>query len=149
MTLIFRKTQCFNLHGKLSSNWQCKITMGDYLQEQFIKALYTVNFGLYCENKEKDTSHANNQHTSGPYINMSCTRHHNICQNSFLSRPHKLHINHWQQQPPKDTISSTLTQDKDTTTVHIALVYILIIDFKLPKSTLHPLRTHYRLPKST
>ena len=27
------KIQCFNLHGKLSSNWQCKISMGDYLQE--------------------------------------------------------------------------------------------------------------------
>ena len=61
-----RFQQCFNLHGKLSSYWQCKISMGDYLQWQTLQTLYTVNFWLFCENKKKDTLHANNQHISRP-----------------------------------------------------------------------------------
>ena len=98
--------------------------------------------------KEKDSSHIDNRHISRPKINTFYTKHHHFHQNWFLSTPKKLHIIHWQQYPSKDTIFSTPTQDKDTITVHIANLYILISDLKLLKSTLCPLRTHSRLSKS-
>ena len=132
------------------SPWEttCKISMGDFLHPKLFKTPYTVNFRLFHETKEEDTSHASNQHISTPRCNMFYIGHRNIHQNQFLSRPQKLHINHSQQYPSKDTISSTPTQDKDTITVHTTHLYILVSDFKLLKSTLCPLRTRFSLPKS-
>ena len=112
----------------------CKISMGDFLHPELFKAPYTVKFGPFHETKEEDTSHASNQHTSRPKINTFYIRHRNIQQNRFLSRPQKLHINCSQQYPFKDTISLTPTQDKDTVTVHITNLYIIVSDSQLLKS---------------
>ena len=130
--------QCFNLHGRLpaKSPWETSFIHNS------LKHPTQWNLDFFHETKEEDTSHASNQHISTPRHNTFYIRHRNIHQNQFLSRPQKLHINRSQQYPSKDTISLTLTQDKDTITIHITNLYILISDFKLLKSTLHPLRTH-------
>ena len=103
------------------------ISMGDYLQIDNAKSPWETssihnsskhpiqwNSDLFVKQKEKDTSHEDNQHISTPKNNMFYTKHHHFHQNWFLSKPQKLHINRWQQYPCKDTIFSTLTQDKDT-----------------------------------
>ena len=136
--------QCFNLHGRLpaKSPWETTFIHNSS------KHPTQWNLDFFMKQRRK-THHMQVINTfQAPRCNTFYIRHRNIHQNRFLSRPQKLHINHSQQYLSKDTISSTLTQDKDTVTVHIANLYILISDFKLLKSTLRPLRTHSRLPKS-
>ena len=114
------------------SPWEttCKISMGDFLHPDFFKMPYTVKFGLFHETKEEDTPYTNSQLISRPEFNTHYTWCHSIRQNSFLSRPQKLHINRSQQYLSKDTISLTPTQDKDTATIHITNLYILIWVFR-------------------
>ena len=131
------------------SPWEttCKISMGDFLHLEFLKHPTQWNSDLFMKQRRK-THHMQIINTSIPKINTFYIRHRNIQQNRFLSRPQKLHIKCSQQYPSKDTISLTPTQDKDTITIHITNLYILISDFKLLKSTLRRLRTCSRLLKS-
>ena len=54
------------IYTVFQSPWEttCKISMGHYLQELSSKTLYKVNFGLFRENKEEDTSDATSQLSS-------------------------------------------------------------------------------------
>ena len=139
------------IYTVFQSPWEttCKLSMGDYLHELSSKPSTKWILDLFVKTRRK--------------------RHHmhlvNSVQDASLARPAfgaagfaKTHS----FQDPKNltstvhsstnTVSLTPTQDKDIVTVHIAHLYILIIDFKLLKSIFHYFtspRDMFRLPKST
>ena len=141
--------QCFNLHGKLSSYGQCKISMGDYLQRQTSKSLYTVNFWLFCENKKKDnhmqiinTPQDPRSLRSSPTAKIFAKTHSFQDPRNFTST---VHSNNRVQ-----TLSHRL-QHRTRTLLQFISHYCTYssVTFKLLKSTVHPLRTHSWLHKST